>query len=263
MLRPVELDFYLFVNVREENNPIDFTKEKPQIDFINGRKVDLLSESIEPHFYEVRVIGSFYNEMDFRLFPFEQLKLSIEIEPNTPLDVNQLQLRFDPETGIDEVAKVPGWQIGEYSISSENHDYGNDEIYSRVIMDIIVERSFVGSTVKNLFPIIMITSLSLLIFWIPENFTPRIYLTAPLLLSLVYLHQGALDEIPPVGYMTIFDKIMIINYTLFLNAISSLAIQMRFHITHKDDRKVTQVNRIMRYFIPIIIVGGLAILIPL
>ena len=104
-------------------------------DFVNGRKVDLLSETIEPHFYEVRVIGSFYNEMDFRLFPFEELNLSIEIEPQSPLEVDQLQLRIDPETGIDEVAKVPGWLVGEYTITSDDHDYGGGEVYSRVTVD--------------------------------------------------------------------------------------------------------------------------------
>lgn len=109
----------------------------------------------------------------------------------------------------------------------------------------------------------MITSLSLLIFWIPDNFTPRIYLTAPLLLSLVYLHRAVLGEIPTVGYMTIFDKIMIIYYTLFLNCITSLAIQMRYQAIYKDDEKVKKVNRIMKYFIPVIIGVGLAVLLPL
>ena len=63
----------------------------------------------------------------------------------------------------------------------------------------------------------------------------------PLLLSLVYLHQGALDEIPPVGHMTIFDKIMVINFALFINAILSLAIQMKFHTENKE-YLVTKVN---------------------
>ena len=61
-----------------------------------------------------------------------------------------------------------------------------------------------------------------MIFWIPENFTPRIYLTAPLLLSLVYLHRATVGEIPSVGYMTMFDKIMTIYYVLFLNSLVSL-----------------------------------------
>ena len=102
-----------------------------------------------------------------------------------------------------------------------------------------------------------------MIFWIPENYTPRIYLTAPLLLSLVYLHRAVLGEIPTVGYMTIFDKIMIIYYTLFLNSILALAIQMRYQVLYKDNEKIKKINKIMRYCIPVIIGVGLIILLPL
>ena len=91
--------------------------------------------------------------------------------------------------------------------------------------------------------------LSLLIFWMPEIFTPRIYLTAPLLLSLVYLHRVVVGEIPTIGYLTLFDKIIIVCNVLFLNSILSLALQMRYNVTHKDDMKIIKINKIMRYFI--------------
>ncbi len=141
--------------------------------------------------------------------------------------------------------------------------YDEQDTFSRYSAHYFVERSIIGSFVKNLFPVIMITGLSLLIFFIPENFTPRIYLTAPLLLSLVYLHQGVLKEIPPVGYLTIFDNVMLINYTLFINAIGSLALQMRVHVTTKNPTTIKKINSTMRYFIPIIIgVGLLFIVMP-
>ena len=56
--------------------------------------------------------------------------------------------------------------------------------------------------------------------------------------------------------MAIFDKIMIINFAIFINAILSLAIQMKFHTENKE-YIVTKVNGIMRMFIPIIIVAGI------
>ena len=132
------------------------------------------------------------------------------------------------------------------------------DIFPRFTAEFAVERSVLGSFVKYIFPVSMITGLSLLIFYIPENFTPRIYLTAPLLLSLIYLHQGALDDIPPVGYMTMFDKVMLINYSLFITAIGSLAIQMKSHVTHND--KVKRINNRMRYIIPAIISVGIIII---
>lgn len=255
-----EADFWFWMEIFDGDSPVDFTENPPKFDFINAREVKLDAELIEPHFYEVRVRGTFFNEMDFTHYPFEKLNLLIEVEPQTPNDISQWKFVLDPTSEIDVTAKVPGWKTGAFEISTIEHSYDEDETFSRFTANFIVERSVTGSIVKNILPVSLITGLSLLIFFIPENFTPRIYLTAPLLLSLVYLHQGALDEIPPVGYMTIFDKIMVINFALFVNAILSLAIQMKFHAEQKT-HLVKRTNSIMRLLIPVIIALGLVFII--
>ena len=43
-----------------------------------------------------------------------------------------------------------------------------------------------GNALKTFFSVIIIVGISLMIFFIPEHYTPRIYLTAPLLLADVY-----------------------------------------------------------------------------
>ena len=260
-----EADFWLWVEVHEEDDPTDFTVNPPAFNFINGRHIEFDSESIEPKYWEVKVRGEFFNEMDFRKFPFETLDLRIEIEPETKeRTIDKVRFVLDPVAGIDKTAKVPGWETGEFKLAVSDYHYDDDPdseyVWSRYAADFFVERSTVGSLVKNVLPVSLITGLSLLIFFIPENYTPRIYLTAPLLLSLVYLHQGALHEIPPVGYMTIFDKIMVINFSLFVNAILSLAIQMKLH-TEGKTVLVKKMNNVMRLFIPIIIAIGVLFII--
>jgi hypothetical protein len=255
-----EADFWLWVEIFNEDSPIDFTANPPEFDFTNAGEIDMDSELIEPHYYEVRIRGTFFNEMDFRHYPFEKLNLIIEVEPKAPNDIEQLQLVLDPTSEIDSTAKVLGWNTGSFELNTVDHAYDKDEIFSRFTANFIVERSAYGSVIKNILPVSLITGLSLLIFYIPENFTPRIYLTAPLLLSLVYLHQSSLDEIPPVGYMTIFDKIMLINFALFVNAIVSLAIQMKINVIDGDSVKVKKVNNLMRLFIPVIVVVGVIII---
>ncbi len=164
----------------------------------------------------------------------------------------------------------------DYSCLGLDDEDDSPYVWSWLNAEYLVERSITGSTIKYIIPISIITGLSLTVFLVRGNYTPRIYLTASLLLSLVYLHQGALDEIPPVGYMTIFDKVMTINYALFVNAILSLVFQMRYHkdVEHKnlpgqintnniigyqkygDANNLTReikINNIMKYFIPIII----------
>jgi hypothetical protein len=201
--------------------------------------------------------------MDFRDFPFEELQLKVLVEPKNPSNLNSVVFVLDPESSIDPLAFVPGFQVETFDMFLKENMYSEDDVYSQFEIDFIVQRNFTGSVIKSIFPITLITGLSLLIFWIPENFTPRIYLTAPLLLSLVYLHRAVVGEIPTIGYLTLFDKIIIVYYVLFLNSILSLALQMRYHVTHKDDMKIIKINKIMRYFIPVIIIIGLIILLPL
>ena len=257
----VELDFWFWVIVEQDDDPIDFTKELPEFNFINARNLEYTNITVEPHLYEVQVKGTFFNEMEFEDFPFERLIMAIEVEPVRPYTSDLAYFVIDPDSDIDETAKVPGWETGEYQLRVEEYAYDETDQFPRFTAEFAVERSVIGSFVKFVFPVSMITGLSLLIFYIPQNFTPRIYLTAPLLLSMVYLHQGALDEIPPVGYMTLFDKIMLINYSLFINAIGSLAIQMKSHVTHEDQNRVEAINNKMRYFIPAIIGVGIMFII--
>lgn len=111
---------------------------------------------------------------------------------------------------------------------------------------------------KTFLPVTVIAGISLLIFYIPENFTPRIYLTAPLLLALVFLHRGALAELPTLSHMTIFDKVMVIYYALLANSILSLAIQMRIHVNPDlsleiKHKRINIVNKAMLYLVPVII----------
>lgn len=256
----VELDFWFWAIIEQEDDPMNFEQEKPEFNFINARDIEYSNETVEPHLYEVQVKGTFFNEMEFNDFPFERLNMAIEVEPIRPYTSDLAYFVIDPDSHIDRTAKVPGWETGEYQITVEEYEYDETDIFPRFTAEFAVERSVLGSFVKYIFPVSMITGLSLLIFYIPENFTPRIYLTAPLLLSLIYLHQGALDDIPPVGYMTMFDKVMLINYSLFITAIGSLAIQMKSHVTHNDNDKVKRINNRMRYIIPVIISVGIIII---
>ena len=258
-----ELDFWFWVTINEHDDPTDFTLEKPEFLFVNGKDITISSELIEPHYYEARIEGKFFNDFDFHDFPFEKINLVVEIESDN-IEANNEHIVFvlDPESNVDESAKVTGWILEEFSISVVDHYYDLNDTTSQFVADFIIERSSISSILKNLLPIFLITGLSVSIFWVPENFTPRIYLTAPLLLALIYLHQSSLNSIPPLGYMTLFDKIMVVNYALFTNSILAIVVQMRLKTKSGGMDKPEQANKIMRYFIPIIIaIGSLFILV--
>ena len=254
-----ELDFWYTI-ISED---IDFTEiPPPKIDFTNGRIDEASSTYVEEHYFEERVRGTFYGSMDFRNFPFEKIILDVELEPVRPWTVSQGVFHVDPDSGVDITANVPGWEMGEPDFRIEEHTYEEDEeTYSRYVGTFVVERSPLGSFMKTIFPVTIITVISLISFWIPENFSARIYLTTPTLLALVFLHMSNLEQLPPLGYLTIFDKIMVPFYALFLANIVTIGMQMRLY-HYKQVEKAIHFNKIMRYLIPVIIIGLFGMLLP-
>ena len=61
-----------------------------------------------------------------------------------------------------------------------------------------------------------------------------------------------INQLPPVGYLTLLDKIMIVVYALFLNNLLSMVIQMR-HVDNNMKEKAVKINALMRKLMPIIV----------
>ena len=252
----VDIDFWYTI----KSDEIDFFKtHPPEVDFINGQIKRVDSEFLDTHLLEKRVTGTFTNNFNFHDFPFEKLNIDIVIEPKRPWTAQYAILHNSPLSGFDSSVYVIGSEIKEFSSATKEFSYEDEEEpYSRYTGSFVIERSVTGGILKTFVPVLIIVGISMSILWIPENFTPRIYLTAPLMLALVYLHMSNLDKLPPLGYLTFFDSFMLVCYAIFSVNIISLAAQMRFHTMGKPDLGVRS-NTYARMLIPIII--GISILI--
>ncbi len=256
-----ELDFWYFVM----SDDVNFLEVGyPSISFVNGKSFKSDSEYTDEHYHEERVRGTFFNKLLWNNYPFEKVDLNIEIEPDMPYHLENAVFVLDTDkTGVDGKVNVIGWEIKNPNFEVLDHDYDDWYSFSRLVATIPLERSVTGALLKTFLPVTVIVSISLLIFYIPENFTPRIYLTAPLLLALVFLHRGALGELPTLSYMTIFDKVMVIYYAIMANSILSLAIQMKLHTLNKGQIVIRKVNRYMLFLVPGIALVLAVLLFPL
>ncbi|MDX1441894.1 MAG: hypothetical protein R3237_05495 [Nitrosopumilaceae archaeon] len=243
-----DLDFYLWIRSDQSN----FVENPPKIEFMNG-KASMEPISIEENYYEYRVKGNFQKNMNFKNYPFEQLQLTIEVEGLA--DINKLEFVVDEvETGIDKLVNIPGWNLKENSAFIQEHEYSDGSSFSRFVFALDIERFPLSSFLKTIFPVLIITTIAMLAFWMsPTNFTARIGLGASTLLAAVAAHLNAAGQLPPIGYLTLMDKIMIIAYSLFLNNLLSMVIQMRL-IDHNKPEEAQKINSKMRKLMPIIIV---------
>lgn len=242
-----DLDFYLWIRSDEAN----FLEAKPKFEFMNG-KATMEQVALEENYYEVRVKGVFQKNMDFRSYPFEKILLTVEIEG---VEDNS-SFEFIPdikESGVDNLVNIPGWNLKSTNSDISIHEYSDGTEFSRYVFSLEIERFPLSSFLKSIFPVIIITTIAMLAFWMsPTNFTARIGLGASTLLAAVAAHLNAANQLPPIGYLTLMDKIMIIAYALFLNNLLSMVIQMRF-IDHKREDEAVKINARMRKLMPIIV----------
>ena len=219
-----ELDFWYSIQSDKVNlleNP------PPEVDFINGRIDDTYSEFKHPQIIEKRLVGKFSSEMNFRDFPFEKIPLQIRIEPLPQWTVNDVVFKANPSSGLDKSATVPGWIVTESNFYIETNQYNEDSVYSQFVAEYVIQRDPLGSFLKTIFPILIVLGISFVAYMIPKNYDIVAELSLLPLLALVFLHISTLEQLPPLGYLTVFDKLMIISYVLITNNVVATGRQIR------------------------------------
>ena len=87
---------------------------------------------------------------------------------------------------------------------------------SNFSFELTVERPIFNSFAKNVLPLVIITIIALLTFLISPVNNTRIGFAVSCLLSVSALHISLLSELPPTGYLTLSDAMMLIVYLIFL-----------------------------------------------
>jgi hypothetical protein len=254
-----DIDFYIWF--ASDNPNANFTRNAPRFDFMNALDATVTPSQVKPNYYEARVKGTFVKNMDFRQYPFDTQKLTVEVEGFEP--VEKLVLKPDTaSSGFDDLINVPGWTLGGSSSQVVDHHY-REGTFSRYVFTFELERTPLSSFLKTVFPIMIITTIAMLAFWMSSaHLAARMGLAASTLLAAVAAQLSAAGQLPPIGYLTLMDKVMIVAYALFLNNLLSLVLQMRL-VDQKKEQEAVKVNARMRSLIPVIIVAILAVLVPL
>ncbi|MEM3770309.1 MAG: hypothetical protein QXG76_03900 [Candidatus Bathyarchaeia archaeon] len=234
------LDFYLWFKFNPSE--INLTDVK-NFEFVNGPVLEFkpIEEDETEGYVEYRIKGDFIKTFDFTNYPFETHTLTIELE-NKKLDFSRLVYVVDENSTIDEAVNIAGWEIGGYNATETEHSYG-DKTYSRFIFSVQLRRPMLSSFVKSVLPIIVITTISLLTFFIsPQNFGQRIGLGVTTLMSATAFHLSLLSGIPPIGYLTFADRMMISVYTIFLYNLSASVYIMKL-VDAKKTEEAAKFNK--------------------
>jgi hypothetical protein len=246
------LDFYLWFKF----NPSEISlADVKKFEFVNGPVAEFkpIEENETGGYVEYRIKGDFIKTFDFTKYPFETHTLTIELE-HKELDISRLRYVADQNSTIDEAANIAGWEIGGHNATETEHSYG-DETYSRFIFSVQLRRPMLSSFVKSVLPIIVITTISLLTFFIsPQNFGQRIGLGVTTLMSATAFHLSLLSGIPPIGYLTFADRMMISVYIIFLYNLSASVYIMKLVDAKKTEEATKFNSKAMKALAALIIV---------
>lgn len=225
-----DAEFNYWVQIFEDNDPTQFSVKQPEtnfVDFVNmieePEMFELTKGIIQKkHYHEVSVSGTFQNEMNFKKWPFENLKLKIIIEPNyakydSGFQSNSIQFHIWPYPIFVEGTQIPGYEVVGYDVNVEDYQYSEGDEYSRYMAVIDIQRQFVSSFLKYFFPICVMAALSILVMYFPRGeYMTKIELNAIFLLGILFFVQVVAEEVPETGGITIFDILVMMSYAVII-----------------------------------------------
>lgn len=240
-------DFYLSMTCEDNCSPENF-------EFINGRatSIDKIIDKPNEKFY--RIQANLNSRVDLKKFPFDKQRMQIIIEDK----INTIdKIKYSPnieQSGIDKAVIFTGWNIENWEVIVDEHEYEvYDETYSRYTFNIEISKIFLNSFIKTLLPVIFIMLVALSSFIIdPDKIATRVAMISSALVASVMFHVSITNQIPPVGYLTLADKFMLLTYFILL--ISFIINIILFDLQEKKKEHIVQkVHKMTEYSMLIIV----------
>jgi hypothetical protein len=177
-----------------------------------------------------RIQASMSGPVNLQGYPFDRHNLTIEAEDQVYI-ANQLQYQVDNQSRIDPLVSIQGWDIqpsaAKASVSSHQYEttFGypgenSTETYSRFVFSMPIQRPLLSSAIKTFIPIVVILLIAFVSFLVkPEDFGPRLSLNVTTILTAVAYHLTLSSSIPPVGFLTLADRLMLSVYVVLVYAL--------------------------------------------
>lgn len=201
------VDVYLTMECDEECGPRNF-------EFMNGRATAIEILDDEPNYKSWRIQASLFTDPDVRSYPFDRHHLKILFEDKNR-SLGRLVYIADPAlNGVDPEVIIAGWQLVSWDAQVVEHVYPTfDAVYSRYKFEVVIERGALSSVLKSIMPALFIVLggfLSLLLG--PDKALHRLGINTGSVIGGIMFHVNLTSQLPPVGYLTLADKFMIVNY---------------------------------------------------
>lgn len=186
------------------------------------------------HYQVVRFQGRFSQKLPLYNYPFDRQTLTVKFEDGQR---EAAYLVYDPDPKgvvVNPELVLPGFRRGEPRLVITDYAYPTDfgdprnvkaNVYSRVAVEIPIDRPVFACTVKFLLPVLCVVLCSALMLILRPSFVDaRIGIGITALLTIVALQITTNDDLPNVDYLVLMDKIYVGAY---IYVIAGLAVVVR------------------------------------
>ncbi|MDM8564820.1 ABC transporter substrate-binding protein [Candidatus Halobeggiatoa sp. HSG11] len=223
-----------------------------------------------------RVKAKFKGDFDFHRYPLDRQTLSIQLrhqnkERNSliyAVDTQGLKMdELKERVKNNNIVALNGWQVHDIALFEDiqkiDSTFGFPKYfnlqrqleYSRLNIEIEIERHVFSFFWKNLFPNMLIIVLGYGIFFI-KAFATQMALGVNLILPTSILHIRLSSELPMLAYFTLLEYTF---YLIYFLAVCSLLMVVTMHFHEEDERNYKRTQNIMlagRIGYPIVVFVG-------
>jgi len=230
----------------------------PEIDFVNGRVDEIEHEYFsDDNSYSAKVHGTFFTDIDLRNYPIMKLSLPIIMEP-IQFETHQIKFIDKKSSTTDDKILLNGLIYQNTETKVLEHTYSDGDIFSRYIVTYNFETPFFSSFMVGIFPILIIGAVVFLSFLINPFQDIRPEMAAFPLIAAVFFHVIDIgQDLPPLEYLTLEDKLMTVLYAFIIFGMVEVATQRKFNENNKEKAEV--INKKFRLAIPIVLIGTFAL----
>jgi hypothetical protein len=220
------MDFYIWFRWKGKIDPTE------SFEFMNAYEKWGSTSVAENESFRVLPDGYKYKEMhmeyefssplNFSSYPLDEQILTIQLEDKANSDK---VIQYIPDAADSRYSPdlfIQGWKPLKHDVISSTHFYDSrfgqsvaqKNTYSRVTFRLFIARHPRHLHLFKLFlPVVIILIMVVVIFFIPISFfESRVEIAVTGLLSLIALQMVLNETLPPVGYLTLTDKVYYLAY---------------------------------------------------
>lgn len=202
----------------------------------------------------VHAQGKFSRKLPLFNYPFDKQLLGLEFE-DTSESAQDFQYQLDSKAiTINPNLQLPGFKLGEPIIQVASKKYPtnfgdlrekSEQTYSRIVVDIPIERSVLAYALKLIFPILCVIFCAALIFFLhPSRVDARVGIGITALLTIVALQMTLNEDLPEVDYLVLMDKIYLAGYLFVIACLAMVIRSARLNDQSDSEKSFERVYRL-------------------